>query len=180
MDLTAKIIAQEQRAAEDRLKADREARKESLQHLKTVGGPMRRPPQRRLTEAVYVPTADDTIRQVMRDESELGEVKPRKPGWLRRLFSWARHKVYHAPADHTHRIIARCELKQYHRMPRNIDDLYEEDEKGKPIKNPPFTKVTIERGVTGRLCKVLFAGVLVLETDEDTYIVAGWEHVEKL
>jgi len=181
MDLARKIIAQEQHSAHDRLIADSRARERSMRAL-TSGGRLGSPAGRRLTENLaVVRTPKDIIRQVIRDEEyvEAG-IEKRKPRLRSRVWSWIKRHWYRPPENHTHRIIARAELKQYDKMPNSIDDLMEFDEDNKPIKFPKWKKITVERGLTGKLCKVLFVGALVLELADGSYVIAGWEHVSKL
>lgn len=181
MDLAQRIIAQEQRAAEDRLIADRRARDRNLRSLSS-GSRLGSSARRRLTEElVQVRPPRDVIKQVLTDEEYIeSRIQKRKPSRWSRFISWIRHRWFHSPDNHTHRIIARAELKQYEQVPNSIDDLMEVDEKGKPVKFPKWKKITVDRGTTGKLIKVLFAGALVLEMADSTYVIAGWEHVAKL
>jgi hypothetical protein len=181
MDLAGRIIAQEQRAAEDRLIADRRARDRNLRSLHNETA-LRSRSARRLTESVVtVRPPRDVIKQVITDEEYIeSRIPKRKPSRWSRLISWIRRRWFHSPDGHTHRIIARAELKQYENVPNSIDDLMEVDEKGNKIKFPKWKVITVERGTTGKLIKVLFAGALVLEMADGTYLIAGWEHVAKL
>jgi len=181
MDLAGKIIVKEQRAAEDRLISDRRARDRNLRALSS-GGALRSPARRRLTEGLALTRSPvDVIRQVLKDEEYVEDrIAKKKPKLLTRIRSWLKRKWYRPLEGQTHRIVARAELKTYETMPRDFEDLQEFDDDGKPIKFPKWKKITVERGTKGKLCKVLFAGALVLELADGTYVIAGWEHVSKL
>lgn len=181
MDLAGKIIADSNRAAEERLKSDRAARKANL----SCDGVMGRRKRARIVEEV--PTPRQVISQVLRDEEYVEEAAAekrgtRRPSLLKRIGTAVRRWWFRAPVHHTHRIITRNEVRFYEEIPRRIEDLYEEDEKGNKIPEGqlPFRKVIVEHGTTVRLITVLFAGALVLELDEGGYIVAGWEHVSRI
>lgn len=182
MDLAAKIIADASRAAEDRLMKDRAARDESMSCNGVMSHSKRRNP---LIETAHLPTPREVIRQVIRDEEYVdatSKARRKQPGIFSRLHSRWDRWWYGAKKHHTHRIITRCELRLYDEIPNSMEDLWEEDEKGNPIPEDqlPFKKVTVEKDTAAKLIKVLFLGALVLELDDGTYLIAGWEHVAKL
>lgn len=180
MDIAQKIIAREQRAAEDRLVRDRAER---LANLAEINGP-RVHTRRQVVESIsYERTPEQAIRTVTNRELDVDPdiVPERKLTIRQRIKQWWSG----IPADHTHKFVADKDgndpvLKIYPWRPNDLEELYDTDAKGEPLEDPPFVRETIPAGTTGKLVTVLFASILVVQLGADRYAIALWEHVRKL
>jgi hypothetical protein len=175
MDLMREIRAAQDRSGQSLL-VERRLRNDNLNSA--ANGPSKRSTKLRLVEA---PTMSKSFESALVEKTpDSSVVVEKKPGWLRRLRSKLRKWWYGARKGDTHRFRRLATVKVFDHVPTRIKELYEEDERGRPIEHVRFEKVDINIGTTCRLISILMVGLLVVELDEDEFAVVGLDDIEKL
>jgi len=143
-------------------------------------GPAQRSTHPRLVEtSVPVGSFESALVEKTPDTSV---VKVRSVSRWCRLRTWFRKWWYVARETDTHRFYRASAAKVFDHVPKRVDELYEEDEQGKPIDKDKlrFEKIEVEAGTTCRLICIFFMGLLLVELDEGRYAVVGLDDLAKL
>ena len=179
MDLAREIMRSREGAASS-IAAERRRARENLKALDR--GPTKRSTKLRLVEqAVPAASFNRALLSEIEESEEANKPAPPRPGLFKRIRSRLRRWWSGAGRDDTHRFRRRVDVKTFDHIPRKIDELFEEDEKGKPFDRVSFVRARVERHETCRFVQMFYVGgIILVELKSGAYAVVGIDDIEQL
>ena len=158
------------------LAADMRRAKENMAEM---DAPRQRP--RSKLKLVSAPAPSMSMERAMLSRMEdLRPPEKPKAGLIKRIKSAVYRWWHRIGKDDTHRFKNMAYIKVFNEVPKRIDDLYSEDESGRPYDKVKFKEVWMDTDDTCEYVDTFSVGIVLVKLHDGRYGVVGLDDIETI